>query len=231
MKKFFVVIVCLCLFWGVIPLCVSAKSKTEADIKESGPSTMFYTFCDKFYEQPNMYSVIDKYGNDISKKYKDETFILYQKGEYQKIWRYMWKNVSYFKHTEEENMNLTRSSFVNKKVKELYYKLEKNGRHCPNYEIQYSLTATYTYNHNTGVITGKSGPYLSITYCSLSGVWSYQMENVVTSATIAKDKYSITFRGSFKLEVSSTAPIGNIGVPLTSEIVGPYTGVKTCYPE
>jgi hypothetical protein len=230
LKNVLVVILSGCLFFVFLPTNVKAEDNNGVN-QLSEPSSQFKDFCDEYYIKPDMFEVVDKENKDISNQFFESTIVFYQARDYMSIWKYAWDIVSLFKHTEEQKSGFLRGSFVNKNVKEYYYKLEKNGRRCPNFEFQYSLTATYTYNYNTGIITGKSGPYLSLTYCSLTGVWGCQMENVSTSATIAPNKYSIIFRGSFRLMVASTAPIGNVGVPFTSEVLGPYSGGKTCYPE
>jgi hypothetical protein len=105
------------------------------------------------------------------------------------------------------------------------------GKYTPDFELQQYISGNYLYNMNTGVISSYTGPTTWIDGCSLRGIWSYEMTDVSTRATIAPNKYSITFTASFKLRTTCSVPIGNISVPGFSETFGTYTNSITGYPE
>jgi hypothetical protein len=194
------------------------------------PSEMFKKFCTEYFLSPSEYQVLDK--NNISNTYFCDNIDNFNSTNIDLIWDYSKRNVSMFtKRIVTDEKPDTRSPYINKNIKDWIYILETSGKYTPDFELQQYISGNYLYNMNTGVISSYTGPTTWIDGCSLRGIWSYEMTDVSTRATIAPNKYSITFTASFKLRTTCSVPIGNISVPGFSETFGTYTNSITGYPE
>ncbi len=230
MKRLLSVFMCVAI---LLSFSINTFAK-ESDNSKTKPSEIFHQFCQEYFKSPDDYKVIDKEGNDINETFLTDNLASFNESNIDSIWDYTKKNVSKFSKVlvnNEDPSVISPYATVKKDVSEWFYEVETSGVKVPDFEFQYTISGSYTYDIAKGTILSYVGPYLSIDYCSLGGVWDYEPTNVSTRGTISSDKYKITFSASFKMIVELTVPIGDIGIPGYTETLGGYYNSFDAYPD
>lgn len=207
------------------------ESQLDMFVNEA-PSDTFIDFFSGFYKDRSNYTIFDTEENDITENFYEETRHFYENGDYAGLKKYIW---------EQGRISGGRRNVVIPKAKAFgidsayqdYYKLITKGTYGSKTfnlggEMRYSVSGSYSWDLRTGKIATHSGATIKMETINLGAAFSSSMNNVTTKATVSSDKYSITFSGSFALEVTFSVPLGKIpvGVPLKC---GTYSGTAKGY--
>ena len=223
MKKNLMKIVSLILVLAMsltisVPAFATGNTTLKTKTKECfyndpmAPSKMFTDYISDYFKNHQTFKVVDKDQRDINETFYKDNLNNYLKSDFFAIRANVWNDVSCFCKetvTEEpyysstQNKAITpKSSFSRQKVSDRYYHVQTSYQADHNVEVFDTITGSFIYNVNTGVISQYTAPSLKVDYSMGGYDWNFYTKNISTAASLSSDKYKITFSASFDVEGS-----------------------------
>nr|WP_319489810.1 hypothetical protein [uncultured Caproiciproducens sp.] len=235
MKKILTMFLCgILLFTTMSVTPVYATTKRTDDSANNSESSYyiskkFTSLIEDYFKNQTVYTVLDETGNEISNAFYKDNIENYHSSDFVSIKKYIVnKKISCFSKftVTKEPLNMSDSSlsgditpyaferqYISKEDNYVAY-ANSSAYGTIGINCTATLSGSFIYNANTGVITGYSGPTLSFDYEPLNfddtSSLNVSPDNVSTSAKIASNKYSITFTANY--DVLGTY---NVAFPLT----------------
>ncbi|MDF1496090.1 hypothetical protein [Caproiciproducens sp. CPB-2] len=235
MKKILSIFICGVMLFttmSVTPVYATTKKTVDAANNSENSyriSKKFTSVIEDYFKNQTAYTVLDETGNEISNAFYKDNIENYNSSDFAAIEKYISNKkiscLSKFTVTKEPlnmsgsglNGEMTPYAFERQYIsKEDNYVAYANSSAYGTIGINCTatLSGSFIYNANTGIITGYSGPTLSFDYEPLNfddtSSLNVSPDNVSTSAKIPSSKYSITFTANY--DVLGTY---NVAFPLT----------------
>ncbi len=184
---------------------------TEADaFLEQGLTTViFEEDYEYFFENPSNCVVRDLNGNDISTLLYDDYIDSYVNGDISTIHQYVIENISSISWTREYlNEPQTRGAIQTKTVEATEILVRGVVGHSEKrIEARITVTGTYTYNYNTGIIsTNIANPNVEFLISNPGLLFNATVKSKTGSVELAPDRHSVIFVGVGIAEITEYVP-------------------------
>lgn len=202
--------------------CQMAYANESNILSVSEPPQEFIHDYSNLFQYPEVYSVMDHNGTDITDTFISTYEDAYTSHDFQTIWDAVAENN--YKLSWPEMASIAPSAFLHLTPTQVFAELLDLSDLVNNKRVymRYFLTGDYTVNDSSGYISGYNNPRFGGIECSPGDLFQVDATNIVTyTPTLNTEKTEIIFAASFN--VHATYGEYYTGVTLKETDLGPFS--------